>query len=190
MTRRKLMHNPPRDGRWRLPNTLRLSVLALVAALASCNPAGGSSGADAGSGTAVGFEIVGVASVIDGNTLEMYGDQIRLDGVEAPAAGRRCGAVDVHQSATSALSEATVSQTVSCTITNAGGDHGLRTAECRVGNLNLNQHIIAQGWARASFDDPQSAYSEEERRARASSRGVWSLQCPDAWTANNAQSVR
>jgi endonuclease YncB( thermonuclease family) len=176
--------------RRRLANALRVSVLAFASAMASCNPAGPNSGADTGRGTAVGFELVGVASVIDGNTLKMYGDQIRLDGVEAPAAGRLCGAVDAGQRAATALSEAIGSQTVSCTITNAGGDHGLRTAQCRAGDTDLNGRIVAEGWARSSANDPRRPYSEEERRARASDRGVWGLHCPDAWAVHSAYPER
>ncbi len=34
--------------------------------------------------------LVGVASVIDGNTIEIHGQRIRLHGIDAPESGQHC----------------------------------------------------------------------------------------------------
>lgn len=59
---------------------------------------------------------VGSASVIDGDTLEIHGRRIRLDGVDAPERGRRCGDVNVYQRAAQALDSFVEGRTVLCTI--------------------------------------------------------------------------
>lgn len=42
-------------------------------------------------------QISGTASVIDGDTIEIHGERIRLDGYDAPERGSVCGTVNVYQ---------------------------------------------------------------------------------------------
>jgi len=95
--------------------------------------------------------IQGTASVIDGDTIELPGERIRLDAIDAPessqlcldAAGKRyrCG-----QKSAFALANMIGRSVVSCLP--GGRDRYKRViAICFKGPINLNAWIVSQGWA-------------------------------------------
>jgi endonuclease YncB( thermonuclease family) len=49
-------------------------------------------------------QIAGAASVVDGDTIEIHGERIRLDGFDTPERGSLCGSVNVYKEAAFALS--------------------------------------------------------------------------------------
>lgn len=122
-------------------------------------------------------EIVGVASIIDGDTIEIHGTRIRLSGVDAPESGRYCETVNVYQRASQALEHLVQGRTVSCAV--SGLDRfGRSVAICRIGGTDLSQMMVAQGWARDWPRYSHRAYADAEATARAQQRGIWGLQCP------------
>ncbi len=157
---------------WRSIVLSAIVILALGFALANC--AQGGAQAEAGSAS----EIVGVASVIDGDTIEIYGQRIRLDGVDAPERGAMCGSANVYQRASLSLSDFIGSRTVHCSITGGQDRYGRQVATCSVGGVDVAAHLVEQGWARDWPRYSDGAYADEEARARAESHGLWGMQCP------------
>ena len=122
-------------------------------------------------------DIVGVTSVIDGDTIEIHGDRIRLDGFDTPERGSRCGRVNVYQQASLALANFVGRRIVRCE--SSGKDRYDRyIANCEVGGHSLAEHMVEEGWGRDWPKYSNRAYADEERKARNAKRGVWGLECP------------
>lgn len=119
----------------------------------------------------------GVASVIDGDTLEIHGVRVRLHGVDAPESAQncfdragkpwRCG-----QRAALALADRIGRRPVVCTRTDTDR-HGRMVARCAVGGENLNAWLVAEGWAVAYRRYPND-YVSAESTAEAAGKGLWS----------------
>lgn len=127
-------------------------------------------------------DIVGVATVIDGDTIDIHGDRIRLSGIDAPERGRRCegGSINAYQRASLALSDVIGRSTVRCAVT--GQDrYGRAVATCRVGGDDIADRMVEDGWARDWPRYSHGAYAASEERARAAQKGLWGLDCPELW---------
>jgi len=121
--------------------------------------------------------IVGVASVIDGDTIEIHGVRIRFFGIDAPEGGQQCRRPDgtpwrCGQQAALALQDHIGRRPIACTQRDI--DRFRRVvAQCRLGNQDINGWLVAQGWA-AAYVSFSRDYVAEERSARAAGIGVWS----------------
>ena len=146
--------------------------IGLVLTVAACQPATGAlSQAD-------GSQLAGTASVVDGDTLEIHGERIRLDGFDSPERGSMCGSVNVYKKAAFALSDFIGDHTVICDI--SGKDRYDRSiGDCKAGGKSLAEYMVSEGWARDWPRYSHGAYADEERQARNAHRGIWGLDCPD-----------
>ncbi|HYD86767.1 MAG TPA: thermonuclease family protein [Vitreimonas sp.] len=122
--------------------------------------------------------VAGVASVIDGDTIEIHGQRIRLSGFDSPERGARCGEVNVYQRSALALSDFLAQRTVSCTISDTDR-YGRGVGRCSVSGVDLGEHMVAQGWARDWPRYSGGAYADEEAAARRDVRGIWGMTCAD-----------
>lgn len=128
-------------------------------------------------------DLVGVATVVDGDTIEIHGKRIRLSGIDAPERGRECtdasGAiVRVYQTTSIALDRFIAGRSVRCARDGNDG-YGRVVARCRVGGTDIASWMVANGHA---WDWPKYSkgrYAPEESRARAAKAGLWSLECPN-----------
>lgn len=139
-------------------------------------------------GSTAAAEIVGRASVIDGDTIEIHGIRIRLEGIDAPegrqtcrdAVGRtyRCGQKAAHQ-----LDEMIGARPVSCTP--SGQDrYGRTLAYCTVAGVDINGEMVRSGWALA-YRHYSLRYVGEEDAAHAAGAGMWQgeFEAPWDWRA-------
>nr|WP_321512664.1 thermonuclease family protein [uncultured Hyphomonas sp.] len=116
-------------------------------------------------------DIAGTASVIDGDTIEIHGQRIRLSGFDAPERGARCGAINVYQKASLALADMIGMRTVTC-ISLETDRYGRIVATCSVNGVDLGHELVRNGWARDWPQYSQRAYAQDEVSARAAGRGI------------------
>lgn len=125
-------------------------------------------------------DVTGRASVIDGDTIEIKGQRLRLNGIDAPeswqscqdAAGKpyRCG-----KDAAFALADfLNASQPTTCLA--VAKDRYRRTiADCfRADHEPVNGWLVRQGWAVDWPRYSKGEYAEEQNEARLAKRGIWS----------------
>lgn len=134
--------------------------------------------------------IIGVASVIDGDTIEIHGERIRLDAIDAPESRQLCRHADgapwrCGQKSALALSDFMGRSTIRCEA--RGRDRYQRIiAVCFKSEVNLNAWMVEQGWA-VAFRKYGIDYIGQEDEARLARRGVWagSFEMPWDWRARN-----
>jgi len=126
---------------------------------------------------ALGSEIVGRASVIDGDTIEVQGQRIRIEGIDAPESRQTCtdkttGAeVRCGQQAAFWLSDFIGARPVACV--EGGTDRYTRVlARCNVQGQDIGAAMVRAGWALA-FVRYSRDYVADEAAARASIAGMW-----------------
>jgi endonuclease YncB( thermonuclease family) len=129
-------------------------------------------------------EVTGPPRVIDGDTVEVQGTVIRLQGIDAPELGQSCriGArpYDCGRIARTALLDLTAGATVTCKLAPAGSEGASpedggpdgRNGRCRADGYDLSEGMAYTGWALALRRVSQS-YLAFEERARAAGRGLW-----------------
>lgn len=155
--------------------------LAPLLALALCGCTENTAIAQTGSAS----DIVGVASAVDGDTIEIHGTRIRLSGFDTPERGARCGDVNVYQRAANELDQFIAGRTVSCN-SNGTDTHDRTVATCSVNGVDLGDHMVSTGWGRDWPRYSHGAYADEEAEARRASRGIWGLACPaELWGSRN-----
>lgn len=140
-----------------------------------------SSAAQAAPGT-----ITGRATVLSGDTLRINGSEIRLAGIESPAAAQRCPTSDARtwncgSSARSALERIVRRRTVTCTPLETGGQ-GATRANCTANEADIAEALVRNGhvFAASGFF---ATYGSTEAEARAAKIGLWQGEAkhPEEW---------
>ena len=110
-------------------------------------------------------------AVVDGETLRLGSQVVRLSGIQAPGRGDACGgAADCGGAATSALAGLVRDHRVECRL--SGHDHlGRPYGACDANGADLSHAIVAVGWARAL--PPDADLAGLETRARRQGAGQW-----------------
>nr|WP_245510014.1 thermonuclease family protein [Rhizobium leguminosarum] len=150
--------------------SMRKRILLFPLLLAGLLPSSVSAGAE---------QFLGRASVIDGDTIEIAGQRIRLNGIDAPeswqachdAAGRpyRCG-----KDAAFALDEfLSKSRPIRC-VGHGKDRHRRVVADCfRADGQSVNSWLVRQGWAIDWFRYSKGVFRGDQAIAQAARAGVW-----------------
>jgi endonuclease YncB( thermonuclease family) len=171
-------------GGWR---TLVLAGVAALCAGCAREPAKEAAPAPEEANAGIVSEIVGIATISDGDTIHVGPRHIRFDGIETPRPRAMCGEVNTYRAATDALREVLRSQEVRCAISDLPDAQGRDIARCRAGETDLNEYMVSNGWARDVPARSHGAYADEEAAAREARRGVWGLTCAsDPWPSTEA----
>lgn len=120
-------------------------------------------------------DLIGQASVIDGDTIEIHGTRIRMHGIDAPESGQVCMADGAQwrcgQQAALALDARIDGRLVSCSERDVDR-YGRIVAICSAGGEDLNAWMVAEGWALA-YRNYSTDYVDEEAAAQAAGLGIW-----------------
>ncbi len=128
-------------------------------------------------------DIAGVASVIDGDTIEVHGQRIRLHGIDAPESRQICRLDgkpwQCGKDAANALADKITRRPVTCE--DLGRDRYKRIiGRCTVAGEDMGAWIVSHGLAlayrRYSLD-----YVDEEAEAQAARRGIWAGEFVKPW---------
>jgi endonuclease YncB( thermonuclease family) len=128
-------------------------------------------------------DLRGAVRVVDGDTLDLEGQRVRLEGIDAPEIPQSCpssvGTWDCGKAAARALKDLVAGQQVACR--NRGTDkYGRMLGVCFVADRDINAEMVRQGHAWA-FVKYSKSYVEEEAHARAARIGIWQGQAEPAW---------
>lgn len=145
---------------------------------------GGASGNQSGVVPPARADIAGAARVIDGDTIEIEGQRIRLEGIDAPESGQTCarrffGRWDCGAAATKALSGMVAGRQVAC-ISHGNDKYGRMLGICHAGGIDINERMVSEGLAWA-FVKYSQTYVAVEQQARSAWRGVFAADTEPAW---------
>ena len=119
--------------------------------------------------------IKGKAKIIDGDTIHIEKNKIRLHGIDAPEIDQTCTINDkvwhCGLESISALKKLVLNNIISCVVSDID-KYKRYIAECFINNKNINKSMVRNGWAIAyryySLD-----FVEDEKLAKKDKIGIW-----------------
>ncbi|MDC3100895.1 thermonuclease family protein [Pelagibacteraceae bacterium] len=123
-----------------------------------------------------GKTIFGKAKVIDGDTIHIYKNKIRLHAIDAPETNQTCNKNNKVWScgieSTKFLKKLIGKNKIEC-ITTGKDQYNRFIGICYKNNLDLNSEMVLNGWAIA-YRYYSMDYVEEEEVAKQQKKGIWS----------------
>ena len=133
--------------------------------------------------------IVGKARIIDGDTLDIGRQRVRIHGIDAPETHQTCDqagqVVPCGHEAAEALERKVGRSQVTCTGTERD-QYDRLIAVCEVAGVDVGSWLVEQGRA-VAFVRFSSDYIEAEKRARARKIGIWATTFVMPWDYRQAQ---
>ncbi|MGH1351233.1 MAG: thermonuclease family protein [Methyloligellaceae bacterium] len=129
--------------------------------------------------------LTGVPRIIDGDTVVVNGQSIRLEGIDAPEAGQKCnksshGKWACGKQAIKALKQLIGNTTVHCHTQPKRDLYNRLIGTCYSKQVDLNAQMVKQGYAWA-FVKYSRKYLSQETEARRAHKGIWQAQTETAW---------
>ena len=131
-------------------------------------------------------DITGKPFIVDGDTIAIAGQLIRLYGIDAPENEQTCGTAEqpwrCGQEAGFALAYFVTSNWVTC-IERGRAPDGELAAVCFAGGIggpDLARHQVANGWALA-LPGVVDGYEAEQEAARGGGLGIWRAVFTPPW---------
>ncbi|MEH2482043.1 endonuclease YncB(thermonuclease family) [Nitrobacteraceae bacterium AZCC 2146] len=130
-------------------------------------------------------DLVGQASVIDGDTIEIHGTRVRLFGIDAPESDQTCHDDDgklyrCGQKAANELSAFIGAKTVSCIPQNTDR-YGRTVAICSASSVDLADWLVRGGLALDWRQYSKGKYADAQKAAERSGDGMWGGQWVEPW---------
>lgn len=124
----------------------------------------------------VAAELVGRATVTDGDTLTVAKQRIRLWGIDAPESAQQCTTKDGRawpcgRRSAAALDGYVLDQTVRC-LPKDTDRYGRLVAECFVRGKSVNRWMVRSGWA-VAYRQYATAFIADEADARQHQQNLW-----------------
>ena len=117
-----------------------------------------------------------MTEVVDGDTLLINGETIRLLGIDAPDMAANCrkngDSFPCGLEAQRALASLIAGSAVRCDGLESARFGKVIVATCRAGDVDLSYEMVRLGWARADRSYA-SRYEHIEEAARAAKLGIW-----------------
>lgn len=127
--------------------------------------------------------ISGAARVIDGDTLAVAGERVRLDGIDAPETRQTCTSQGRNwacgKASTQAMRHLIGQNPVRCKISSRD-KYGRAIGACFAAGRDLQRQLVQQGLALA-YRKYSTRYVADEDAARAERVGLWSGQFTAPW---------
>jgi endonuclease YncB( thermonuclease family) len=151
---------------------MRLSYIALLLLLALI-------------GAAHAEDLIGQASIIDGDTLEIHGTRIRLWGIDAPESSQLCRGEDSLQyrcgaKAANELDVFIARRPIDCSPVSL--DQYRRTvAVCSIDGVDIADWLVRNGLALDWPKYSKGKYDQAQRGAEHAGRGMWEGSYVEPW---------
>jgi endonuclease YncB( thermonuclease family) len=130
-------------------------------------------------------EVIGMASVIDADTLEIHGTRIRIFGIDAPESAQlcrgsdnlryRCGAATANQ-----LAAFLGRRKVRC-LSSGRDAYGRHVAACSVDGIDVGEWLIRNGLALEWQLYSKRRYEQAQAEAHQAKRGIWTGSFAAPW---------
>ena len=128
-------------------------------------------------------DISGTALIVDGDTITISGNKIRLNGIDTPEQNQTCRRAGITwrcgYEATETLRNWTFTKEVRC-VGDTKDRYGRLIANCFVDGYNVNARLVYEGLALA-YRKYSKQYVPEEDKARAAKRGMWAGEFVAPW---------
>ncbi|MER8966282.1 thermonuclease family protein [Mesorhizobium sp. M0808] len=142
--------------------------------------------------------IVGIASVTDGDTIEIHGQRIRFNGIDAPESAQQCEDAKGLRYQCGAKAAAALevflseSRPVHCEFV-SWDRYGRYVGNCaRSDGVNIAGWLVENGNALDWPKYSSGAYAGQQATAKAARRGIWSgsFQVPWEWRAEHRDNLQ